>query len=87
MIFNPYVAREMENVIKTITLDSLVLETDSPYLMPAGFQFNYGVNTPAMTIPAVAERISQIMQMKPGDKTVEEKTTENAIRVFNLSLS
>ena len=86
-IFNSYLAGEIEKVLKTIKLDSIVLETDSPYLLPTGFQSHYGFNTPAITIPAVARRISQIMQMKPDDKTVEEKTTENAIRVFNLSLS
>ena len=86
MIFNPNIVREMETVIKTIPLEALVLETDAPYLMPVGFQSEYGINTPAMTIPAVAGRISQMLQKKTGDTTVEEQTTENAIRVFSLSL-
>lgn len=86
MIFNPYVSGEIETVIRTMPLEALVLETDAPYLMPDGFQSEYGINTPAMTIPAVAGRISQMLQKQPGDTTVEEQTTENAIRVFNLSL-
>ena len=86
MIFNPYATVEIETVIRTMPLEALVLETDAPYLMPAGFQSEYGINTPAMTIPAVAGRISQMLQKKQGDTTVEEQTTENAIRVFNLSL-
>jgi len=68
-----------EEVVKNIPLESIVLETDAPYLSPAP---NRGKrNEPAM-VKLVAEKIAE---WKGVDvETVARTTTENAEKLFAL---
>lgn len=65
--------------VKFIPLESLVIETDSPYLSPVPHR---GERNSSLNIHFVAERIAQIKGVSPA--LVEEVTTENAKRFFGI---
>ena len=69
----------LDDVIKNIPLDRMLLETDSPYLTPpaAGVERN----EPSF-IKHTAERIAEIKQVSVEE--VARQTTENAKKVFRL---
>ena len=72
-------AIKMKDVAKTVPLEYLVLETDSPYLTPVPFRGK--TNYPAY-VKYVAEEIANLRAM-----SVEELigiTTENAERLFKI---
>ncbi|MDP6703946.1 MAG: TatD family hydrolase [archaeon] len=66
-------------VISSIPLDRIVLETDSPYLVPpqAGIERNEPV-----FVEYIANRVAEIKGV--GRKEVDMVTTENAKELFNL---
>ena len=69
----------MFEVVKSIGLDHIVLETDSPYLTPHPFR---GMQNSSKYIPVIAKRISEVT-----GKTYEEVskiTGDNAIKLFDL---
>ena len=69
----------LDDVIKNVPLDRMLLETDSPYLTPpaAGVERN----EPSF-IKHTAERIAKIKQVSVEE--VARQTTENAKKVFRL---
>lgn len=69
----------LDDVIKNIPLDRILLETDSPYLTPpvAGIERN----EPSF-VKYTAERIAEIKQVSVEE--VARQTTENAKKVFRL---
>jgi TatD DNase family protein len=70
---------------KNIPLDMLVLETDSPFLLPEPLKTQkLYPNTPA-NIPLITQCIASLKGIKVEE--VAEATTRNAKRLFNLSLS
>ena len=71
-----------EEVITSIPLDRIVLETDSPYLVPpaAGKERNEPI-----FVKYVAEEIARIKKISL--EQVAEMTTENAKTLFNLGLT
>lgn len=66
----------IEEVVKKIPLDYMVLETDAPYLTPFPFT---GRNTPE-NIPVIAEKLSKIKGICIDE--IERVTTENAKRII-----
>ena len=66
-------------VVKSIGLDHIVLETDSPYLTPHPFR---GMQNSSKYIPIIAKRISEVTE-KSYDE-VSEITGNNAIKMFDL---
>lgn len=66
-------------VVKSIGLDHIVLETDSPYLTPHPFR---GMQNSSKYIPVIAKRISEVTE-KSYDE-VSEITGNNAIKMFDL---
>ena len=72
-------AKKSHEVIEKMPLDYLLLETDSPYLTPEPFRGKE--NQPAY-LKYVVERIAQLRNISTGE--VEDITTSNAKRVFNL---
>jgi TatD DNase family protein len=70
----------LEPVIKAISIENIVLETDSPYLAPVPYRGKR--NEPAY-IELVADKIANIQNIKK--KIVGEKTTNNAYKLFNNS--
>lgn len=66
-------------VIEQLSLDDIVLETDSPYLAPVPFRGQK--NEPAY-IPIIAEKIATIKQISVEE--VASKTLDNARSLFDL---
>lgn len=69
----------LNNVLKNVPLERLVLETDSPYLAPVPYR---GKRNESSYIPLIAEKLAEIYNVSV--ERIAEVTTENAIRVFNL---
>jgi TatD DNase family protein len=69
----------LDQVLPHISLDSIVLETDCPYLAPIPHRGKR--NEPAF-IKFVAEKVATFMQ-KPLDEVIE-KTSENAKKIFKV---
>jgi len=67
--------------LKTVPLDQLLLETDSPYLSPTGWPEKR--NSPE-SIPIIADHLSRLLDLPHAD--IACRTTENARRVFGLPL-
>ena len=71
----------LKETLKSIPLERVVLETDSPYLAPTPHRGEK--NTPEY-IPLIAEEISRIYEIPLEE--VEKITCENAKKIFNLML-
>ncbi len=72
---------KLQEIVKEIDLENILLETDSPYLSPEPFRGKK--NEPSKTI-YVAKQISSLKSVKLDD--VLNITSENAISLFDLSL-
>ncbi|MBE2246837.1 MAG: TatD family hydrolase [Candidatus Competibacteraceae bacterium] len=70
------------NVIKSIGLQHVVLETDAPYLAPAPYR---GTRNEPSYIPLIAQFLSELCQLQIED--VAEITSSNARKLFNLTTS
>jgi len=68
----------LDEIIKKIPLDKILIETDCPYLTPPQIE---GRNEP-LYVKYVAEKIAQIKKLS-YDK-ISAITTENAIKLFKL---
>ena len=68
---------KLRDEIKNIPLESLVLETDSPYLTPHPFR---GKRNESGYVKYVLDHLSESRGLSP--KVVEEQTTKNAERLF-----
>ena len=70
---------KLSSVIKEVSLENIVLETDSPYLAP---EPNRGKINESSNIPYIAEKIASIKNISL--EKVAEITTKNAIILFDL---
>lgn len=70
--------KEKQEFIKTVPLEMLVLETDSPYLSP----FRKFPNEPK-NIPVIAEFVAKLKGIEVDE--VMKQTTENAQTLFKVS--
>lgn len=66
-------------VVKEIPLESIVLETDSPYLTPTPYR---GSVNSSKYIPIIAEKIAEIKEISTSE--VASVTTNNALKLFDL---
>lgn len=71
-------ARKLKEVVEYAPLESLLLETDSPYLAPVPYR---GKRNCSLYIPYVAQMIGEIKGVDA--ETVMEVTRENAYKVFS----
>ena len=71
--------RKTKELVKELSLDRIVLETDCPYLTPVPFRGKR--NQPVYT-KYVAEEIARIKEV-PIEKVIEI-TTENAKKIYGL---
>ena len=71
-------ARKLVEVVEYAPLESLLLETDSPYLAPVP---NRGKRNSSLNIPYVVEKIAEIKGVSREE--VEEITWKNSFRVFS----
>lgn len=70
---------KLSNIVQQISLDHIVLETDSPYLTPDPYR---GQVNSSKYLPLVAQKISEIKRISVSE--VCEKTTRNCYEVFDL---
>lgn len=68
----------LEDVLKEIDLELLLLETDSPYLAPTP---NRGKRNEPAYVTFVCDKIAEVKNMTKEE--VAEKTSENAYQLFN----
>ena len=71
--------RKLKEVVERIPLDKLVLETDCPYLSPVP---NRGKRNSSLNLPYVVREIAALKGV--SEEEVEQKTWENACRVYGL---
>ncbi|MDD3876753.1 MAG: TatD family hydrolase [Bacteroidales bacterium] len=76
-----YKNSKMPDVIRTVGLNNILLETDAPYLTPIPFR---GQRNESAYIPIIAQKISDILQIPL--ELVANQTTMNARKLFNLNL-
>jgi TatD DNase family protein len=72
-------AQNIVEVVKSIPLDRLLLETDCPFLSPEPLR---GKRNEPANVYYIAQKISEILNL-PFEE-VAQKTTENACRLFSL---
>lgn len=69
----------LDAVLKNVSLNELILETDSPYLPPVPHR---GKRNESSYILHIAEKLSDVYGVQLRE--IEEQTTKNAIELFNL---
>ncbi len=74
-------AEKLEDVVKNIDLNLLLLETDSPYLTPVPFR---GKTNEPINVIIVAKKVAEIKNISMEE--VCKITTNNAIRQFDLNI-
>ncbi|MFZ2904595.1 MAG: TatD family hydrolase [Cyclobacteriaceae bacterium] len=67
----------MENVLPSIPLDRIVLETDSPYLTPAPHR---GKRNEPSYIPLIGNRVAELKNI--SNEELKTATTQNALKLF-----
>lgn len=72
-------SKNIIDVIKNISLEYIILETDSPYLTPEPFR---GKRNDPSYIPVIAKRVAEVKSL--DIKEIEETTTSNARRLFDI---
>jgi TatD DNase family protein len=72
-------ARRLAEVVRTLPLDSLVLETDCPYLPPQPWR---GQRNEPSYLPVTAARVAELLGVPVA--TVAAATTQNAARALAL---
>lgn len=73
-------ADSLRNVVKSIPLDRMLIETDSPYLAPVPHR---GKSNLPEWVVEVAQAVAEIKNC--GLQEVADATTENFFRLFNLN--
>ncbi|MEN9446271.1 MAG: hypothetical protein RL728_783, partial [Bacteroidota bacterium] len=69
----------LDEVLKNISIDHLILETDSPYLAPTPYR---GKRNESSYIPLIAEKLSSIYGI--SEEEIGIITTQNALNLFKL---
>ena len=69
----------LKNVVEQISINDIVLETDSPYLTPTPYR---GKQNSSKYIPLIALEIANLKKITVSE--VAEITTSTAKKVFNL---
>lgn len=72
-------ARKLKETVQHVSLDKIVLETDSPYLAPVP---NRGKRNSSLNLPAIAKEIAVIKGITYDE--VVKTTYENAKRLYRL---
>lgn len=71
----------LDAVLKSVPLDQLILETDSPYLSPVPYR---GKRNESSYVLHIAEKLCDVYQCTLQE--IEEQTTKNAFELFSLSV-
>jgi TatD DNase family protein len=70
----------LQQVVEKVGLEHLVLETDAPFLPPVPYR---GQRNESAYIPLIAKKIAEIKKIDVSE--VAEKTTNNALKLFNIN--
>jgi len=73
-------AKKLVNVLPKIPQESLIIETDGPYLTPAPHR---GKRNEPFYTTYVAQKMSEILEIELT--SIKEITTQNALKLFNIS--
>ncbi len=76
-----YKKSTLPDIVRALPLKSIVLETDSPYLAPVPYR---GRRNESAYVSLVAQKVAEIKGLSIDE--VATATTENAKRLFNLTL-
>ncbi len=71
---------KLAEVIKQVSIQNILLETDSPFLPPVPHR---GERNESFYIPIIAQKISDILNISTEE--VAQITTSNAIKLFNIT--
>lgn len=74
---------DKQQFIQKIPLEMLVLETDSPFLLPDPLRAEKKYPNKPENIQLISEYIAGILKIEP--KKLQEITAENSMRLFNIS--
>jgi TatD DNase family protein len=72
---------KLDEVVKDISLEHLILETDSPYLAPAPHR---GKRNESSYVSLVTQKLAETKGLPLKD--IASATTQNAVELFNLDL-
>jgi TatD DNase family protein len=72
-------AERFQEIVKKIPLESLLVETDAPFLTPVPFR---GKRNEPSFVRYTAQKVAEVK--KVSFEKVAEVTTENAMRIYNL---
>lgn len=70
---------KIDQFLKQLPLEAIVLETDAPYLAPTPYR---GKRNESGYLPLIAQKVSDIYAV--SYETVVKQTSSNALEVFNL---
>ena len=73
-------SKKLKRAVKSIPLDNIVLETDSPYLTPSPYR---GERNDSRYLTYVIEEIARLKEISPEE--VAEATFENAKKLYRLA--
>ena len=76
-----YKKSELPEVLKTVPLEAIILETDSPYLPPVPYR---GKRNESDYINLVADKLVDIYGVSRNE--IEMVTTANAVELFQLTV-
>lgn len=74
-------AKKPVEVVKNVPLESILIETDSPYLSPVPVR---GKRNNSQNLEYIVNKISEIKQIEP--EIVAETTLKNALRLFGKKI-
>ena len=69
----------MQDVVKYVPIERMLIETDSPYLSPEPYR---GKKNSPENVVYVAQKISELKNISLDE--VGDKTTKNFYKIFNL---
>jgi TatD DNase family protein len=74
-----YKKSTLSDILKTVSLSNIVLETDAPYLAPVPYR---GKRNESSYIPHIAAKVAEVYGVSVA--VVAKTTTENAVKVFGI---
>lgn len=75
-------AQQLQDIVRDLPLDRLLLETDAPYLAPHPYR---GRRNEPSYLPLIAATVAQVLGLSASQVTTA--STANARRIFGLELS